>query len=187
MTDDLASLCFSEAGPQPPATVRCYNMRDFHNRGEISEIPIISLEFLAAGIFGEGRPAWPGSTTKWTGDSHRYGVYRSPAGSYKNGIVLLETHGGGMFGYAFDNAETADTWDGITAILRPEMIWNVCRQITKVYHAARELERAVVYRAFIEGRVKLRRRHGQVYVEASAQNLDGPELMMVSGRSQRAS
>jgi hypothetical protein len=109
--------------------------------GEVRSIQLNCLEFLAAGIFGDGREAWPGSTFKWTGDSHRYGIYRNPDGTYKNGIVVLERHGGGMFGYAFDSPEAGDTWEGIAASFRPEMVWNICRQMAKAYHAARQAER----------------------------------------------
>lgn len=79
-TNDAAGLPFNEAGPEQPKTVRCYNMKDHLNRGECRDVPVDTLELLAPGIFGEGRPSGLGSTTRWTGDSHRHGVYRNPAG-----------------------------------------------------------------------------------------------------------
>jgi hypothetical protein len=163
-TNDAADLSFNEAGPEQPQTIRCYNMQDHLNRGECRDVPLDTLELLAAGIFGEGRSSGLGSTTRWTGATHRYGIYRNPAGLYKNGIVVLEAHGGGMHGYVFDNLVAGDTWERIAKDFPPEMIWNVCNQMARAYRAAREAERAIVFRAFYEGRLKKSKRRGSVYV-----------------------
>jgi hypothetical protein len=167
-SNDPADLAFNEAGPEQPETIRCYNMQDHLNRGEVRHVPVDGLEFLAAGHFGEGRPSGLGSTTRWTGDSHRYGIYRNPAGLYRNGIVVLECHGGGMVGYAFDNLVAGETWEHIAANFSTEMIWNICNQIAHAYRAARDAERHIAFRAFAEGRLRKRRRHNQVYVEVIA-------------------
>ena len=167
-TNDPADLAFNEAGPDQPQTIRCYNMQDHLNRGEFRHVPIAGLEFLAAGHFGEARSSRPGSTTKWTGSSHRYGIYRNPSGLYKNGIVVLERHGGGMVGYAFDNLVAGETWDHIAANFSPEMIWNLCNQIAHAYRTARDAERHIAYQAFAEGRLKKRRRQNKIYVEVIA-------------------
>ena len=167
-SNDPADLAFNEAGPHRPETIRCFNMQDHLNRGEVRHVPIDGLEFLAAGHFGEGRPSGLGLTTRWTGDSHRYGIYRNRAGLYRNGIVVLECHGGGMAGYAFDNLVAGETWQHIASTFSTEMIWNICNQIAHAYRAAREAERHIAFRAFAEGRMKKRRRHNQVYVEVIA-------------------
>lgn len=96
-TDDKAALWFDQAGPEPPQTIRCYNMQDHLNSGEARQVPVNCLEFMAAGIFGGARLCWEDSMTRWTGESYRYGVYCNPSGLYKNGIVILERHGGGLF------------------------------------------------------------------------------------------
>jgi hypothetical protein len=100
-SNDSADLPFNDSGPEQPRTVRCYNMQDHLNRGETHNVPVEPLEFLAAGIFGEPRP--PGSEPKirWSGDSHRYGIYRNPTGLYRNSIVVIECHGAGMCGYGY--------------------------------------------------------------------------------------
>lgn len=167
-TDDVAQLWFGESGPEPPQTVRCYNMQDHLNSGEAREAPVSGLEFLGAGIFGEARPSGSNSTTRWTGDSYRYGIYRNPSGLYKNGIVVLEHHGGGMFGYAFDYLVAGDTWGHIAVSFPPEMIWNLCHQIARAYRAARDAERQIVYQAFADRRLNKRRRNHGVYVEMTA-------------------
>jgi hypothetical protein len=112
-TNDPADLPFNEAGSVQPATVRCYNMQDHLNRGEARDVPVKGLECLATGRFGDPRPSGAGVRARWTGDSHRYGIYRNPSGLYENGIVVLECHGSGMVGYAFDNSVAGETWEHI--------------------------------------------------------------------------
>jgi hypothetical protein len=80
-TNDPADLTFNEAGPKPQCAIRCFNMQDFLNRGECRDVPVEPLEFLGAGTFGEARSSE--GTTRWTGDSHRYGIYRNRTGVYK--------------------------------------------------------------------------------------------------------
>ncbi len=162
-TNDPADLPFNESGPDVPTSIRCFNMQDHLNRGEFRHVPVEGLVYLASGTFGEARPA--GARATWSGDSHRYGIYRNPSGLYKNGIVVLECHGAGMVGYAFDNLVAGETWQHIAATFPPEMIWNLCYQIAHAYRAARDAERSILQRAFIEGRMKKRRRSHQVYVE----------------------
>jgi hypothetical protein len=45
------------------------------------------------------------------------------------------------------------------------MIWNLCHQIAAVYRTARDAERHIQHRAFIEGRLKKRRHSNRIYVE----------------------
>lgn len=44
------------------------------------------------------------------------------------------------------------------------MIWNICNQIAHAYKTARAAERAIVFRAFSEGRLKKKRRGKSIYV-----------------------
>lgn len=162
-TNDPADLSFNESGPLAPTSVRCFNMQDHLNRGEFRDVPLEALTYLASGTFEEARPA--GGTTKWSGNSHRYGIYRNSSGLNKNGIVLVECHGAGMVGYAFDNLVASETWEHIATTFSQEMIWNLCYQIAHAYHAARDAERTILQCAFIEGRMKKRRRSRRVYVE----------------------
>ena len=167
-TNDEADLDFNEHGPEQPQTIRCYNMQDHLNRGEARDVPVAELELLGIGAFGEPRPSSPAASIRWTGDSHRYGVYRNPSGLYKNGVVILERHGTGMYGYAFDNVVAGDTWECIAASFPPTMIWNLCNQIAAAYRAARDAERHLLYRAFLDGRLKKRRCRQRVYVDVLA-------------------
>lgn len=164
-TDDPADLAFNESGSEQPQTVRCYNMQNHLNKGEFRQVPVAPLQYLATGNFGEARLSGIGSTTRWTGDSHRYGIYRNPTGLYRDGIVILECHGGGMYGYAFDNLVAGETWEYIAAHFKPEMIWNLCNQIAHAYRTARDAVQHEIHQAFLEGRLKRRRKGGKQWVQ----------------------
>jgi hypothetical protein len=120
-TNDDAALPFNEAGVAQPTHVRCFNMQDNLNSGAERRVPVSDLALMAVGTFGVGRPC-PGlsTTTKWTGSSHKYGIYRNTSGLYKDSIVILECHGGGMVGYAIDSITAGGTWSHI-ATSAPEM------------------------------------------------------------------
>jgi len=165
-TNDPADLTFNEAGTKPPNAIRCFNMQDFLNHGECRDVLVETLEFLGSGTFGEARPSV--ASTRWTGDSHRYGIYRNRAGVYKNGVIVVECHGGGMFGYAFDNLVAGETWEYVARNLSPETIWNLCYQIAGAYRTARDAEKRLLSLAFLEGRMKKRRKNNKVYVEIVA-------------------
>jgi hypothetical protein len=163
-TDDAADLFFNESGRAQPQTIRCYNMSDLLNRGEARDVPVASLEFLAAGLFGEGRPCCFDSTVKWTGAAYRYGIYRNPMGLHRDGIVLLEGHGGGLFGYAFDDTTSGETWTALIKTCSRELLWNICHQIAETYRAARAAEGALFRRAIAEKRIVVSRRGGRATV-----------------------
>jgi hypothetical protein len=67
-TNDAADLAFNEAGPQPPTHISCYNLHDTLNRGEIAQVLIAELHFLARAHFGI-------RNVGWTGDAYRFGIY----------------------------------------------------------------------------------------------------------------
>ncbi len=161
-TNDPANLDFNGAGEEAPQFVRCFSMNDYINRGEARDVPVASLEYLAAGIFGEPRPSVT-APIRWSGDSHRYGIYRNPSTYGRHSIILLERHGGGMVGYQFDQCYAIETWEALARTLAPEMIWNLCNQIAESYHASRVAERSNMHRAFLEGRMKKRRRNHRLW------------------------
>ena len=170
-TNDPADLAFNESGSDQPQTIRCYNMQDHLNKGEFRDVPVAMLEYLGAGIFGEARPSGLASTTRWTGSSHRYGIYRNPCGLYRTGVAILECHGGGMHGYAFDNLVAGETWEHIAIHFAPEMVWNLCNQLAHAYSTARDAERHAICTAFLEGRLKSRRKGGKRWVQVLPRTL----------------
>jgi len=163
-TDDPADLDFNEAGKEAPQFIRCYSMNDYINRGEARDVPVAWLEYLAAGIFGGPRPSVT-ARIRWSGDSHRYGIYRNLSPHGRHSIILLERHGGGMVGYQFDQSYAIETWEALARTLAPEMIWNLCNQIAESCQASRAAERSNMHRAFLEGRMKKRRRNHRLWVD----------------------
>lgn len=161
---DPADIWFNEHGIEQPETIRCFNTHDHLNRGESRTVAVSSLEFVAAGLFGEARPG-VAAPIRWTGDSHRYGLYRNVAEWGCPSIVMLECHGGGMRGYLFDHLVANETWEFVARSMPPEMIWNLCKQISDVYETGRMAERESLFRAFAEGRMRKRRKSGRVRVE----------------------
>ncbi len=133
-------------------------MSDYINRGEAHDVPVASLQYLAAGIFGEPRSSVT-ATIRWSGDSHRYGIYRHLSPHTHQSIVLLERHNGGMVGYHFEQSYAIETWETLARTLVPELIWNLCNQFAETYHAARAAERGDMYCALLEGRMKKRSRN----------------------------
>ena len=67
--------------------------------------------------------------------------------------------------YAFDNLVAAELWGHIAATFSPEMIWNICNQISHACRAARDAERNKIFQAFVDGRLKKRKRNNRVTVE----------------------
>jgi hypothetical protein len=86
-TNDAADLAFNEAGPQPPTHISCYNLHDTLNRGEIAQVPIGELNFLAKAHFGV-------RNVGWTGDAYRFGIYRLTRQFSRPEIVIIVSHGG---------------------------------------------------------------------------------------------
>ncbi len=66
--------------------------------------------------------------------------------------------------YAFDNLIAGERWGHIAATFSPEMIWNICNQISHACRAARDAERNKIFQAFVDGRLKKRKREMRVTV-----------------------
>jgi hypothetical protein len=102
-TNDAADLAFNEAGPQPPTHISCYNLHDTLNRGEIAQVPIAELHFLAKTHFGV-------RNVGWTGDAYRFGIYRFSRQFGRPEIVIIVSHGGGMEAYLLSDLVAHQTW-----------------------------------------------------------------------------
>jgi hypothetical protein len=163
-SNDLADIWLNDAGAEPPKTITC--MTPF---GGSAVLKIEDLEFLGAGLFGEGRPCLGQENVKWTGKSYRYGVYLTPKPYSNQAVAILEASGGGMRGLFLDRTISADMWKHLVATSTPEMLWNICHELHELHRAALDGEKRRVYAAFIEGRLKKTRRNRQIHVtEVSA-------------------
>lgn len=120
--------------------------------------------------FGEARSCSWLATTKWTEDSHRYDIFESPM---LNCIALRWWNGSGE-GWLIVNERHLDRGDGsllrhIARIETETNRWDLCHQLWGAAcksHAAGETKGRQVYeQAFLDGRLKKRRRQGRVSVE----------------------
>ena len=167
-TDDPAQLHLARTGrlSEPPQTFSCFVLHDSLNRGELIEIEVDRLEFIAAAMFGEGRLSPGGGNTRWTGSAYKHAIYRHtrPLSSYA-AIVILETHGGGTQGYYIDTLTAVETWSYLARTLSSELLWNICHDLCRMYDNVRYVERQTTYTLFLQGRLKKRRRGATAYVK----------------------
>ena len=77
-----------------------------------------------------------------------------------------------MHGYAFDNLVAGKTWEHIATHFTPEMIWNLCNQLAHAYKTARDAERHALCTAFLEGRLKMRRKGGKRWAQVLPRTLN---------------
>jgi hypothetical protein len=85
-----------------------------------------------------------------------------------------------MFGNAFDNLVAVETWEYVARNLSPEMIWNLCYQVARAYRTPRDAEKQLLSPAFLEGRMKKRRRNSRVYLYVDIQVASSRALSDVS-------
>lgn len=163
-TDDPLALPLNEYGPEPPQSIHCYMMYDLAGRGGMADVAVKDLEFLAAGIFGAPR----GDKIKWSGDSHRYGIYRLVNEFSSPDVVVLEAHGGGMVGYHFHNCGAIEMWKSLVKTASPEMLWDVCHTIANACTTSRQTVASQYRKAIVEKRVKVHRHAGRARVEILA-------------------
>ena len=167
-TDDPARLYFPRTGhlTGAPLALKCFVMHDSLNRGECIEVEVDRLEYLATAKFGQGRLSPGGGNTRWTGDAYQHAIYRyTEPFSSRGSIVIIETHGGGTQGYHLATLTAAETWAGLARSLLSETLWNICHDLCRMYQNARYVERQTIYRQFLQGRLKRRRRSHKVYVQ----------------------
>ena len=111
---DPADIWFNESGPESPKVITCQTPQ-----GGKAIVRVEDMEFLGAGLFGEGRPCLGGSA-KWTGNSYRYGVYKSYKPYSGTAIVILQSSGGGMIGLQLDFTTSVHTWKHMAVTSSPE-------------------------------------------------------------------
>jgi hypothetical protein len=160
-TNDAADLAFNDAGPQPPTHISCYDLHYTLNRGEIAQVPIAELHFLARAHFGD-------RNVGWTGDAYRFGIYRFTRQFGRPEIVVIVSHGGGMEAYSLSDLVAHQTWSHIAEHLSEDLRWNLCYEIMHAQRAVKDEATRIVKQLFLEGRLKKRRRRNRSYVQVLA-------------------
>ena len=126
---------------------------------------------VARATFGPGRPSGGNSSACWTGNSYRYDIYRYKGdGIFEKGAWALRfSHGGGN-GWLTHRPLSGETTPLEHAVALPETLrWDVCHFLYECVEktateAARDQYRELA-QAFVDGRLKKRRKAGRVRVE----------------------
>ena len=164
-TADAADLCFNEAGSVPPTHITCSRIgRVCLVLPATEDVPVAELELIAVGRFGEGRPCdGLSSTTRWTGDSHRYGAYLWTQQFSRPKLVIIECHGGGMQGYVFESPLPSIM--ELMRTLPTEKVWDLCYSFAGTQNEAYKQGKNHITRLFLQDRLKRRRRNNAYYME----------------------
>lgn len=65
-----------------------------------------------------------------------------------------------MVGYAFDTVSAGETWATLARTCSPEILWNLCHDISDAYATARKAEASEWRRAVAEKCTRVTRRRG---------------------------
>jgi hypothetical protein len=161
-TDDAARIYFRRTADGAPTHLRCVGMGfalSAHSDAEF-DVELAPLELIGVGSFGAERPTGLGSRTKWTGDSHKYGVYK-----HRDALLILESHGGGEQGYYDRHSRAIELFDGLCTTLPPERIWDICYLIANTQNQAYRKGRYEMAVLFLQNRLKRRKRKDQYHLE----------------------
>lgn len=138
---------------------------------ELIEFDVRPAEWthVCSARFGDGRPCGFSSkdTTKWSGDSYRYDIF-----TREDQMALRWWNGGGqgwLIAARKDRRSETCLLSMIAEMHVEARRWDACHFIWEAAHksaAAGELGGETrIYEAFLEGRLKKRRRNGAVHVE----------------------
>lgn len=161
-TDDAADIYFRNTASKAPTYLQCVGMGYtlISDSAKTFEVELAPFELIGVGRFGAGRPCGWDSTTKWTGDSHKYGVYK-----HRRALLIVESHGGGEQGYYDKSSHAIELFDELCSSLPPERIWDICYQIATTENRAYLKGRQEVMSLFLQDRLKRRKRKHRVHVE----------------------
>jgi hypothetical protein len=161
-TADPAKIYFRRSEHREPTHLQCsrigYELSE-HCEG-MSTVELAPFEFVGAGVFGAARPCDPASSTKWTGASHKYGVYKN-----RNQILIIESNGRGEYGYLERYSGNVRLFEGLCALLPAEQVWDICRLIVETQKQAYRKGRSEMTTLFLQNRLKRRRRNNRPRLE----------------------
>lgn len=133
------------------------------------EVKTSEWKHVARATFGPARGTKSGAG--WTGSSYRYDIYRYDGESYSDqgAWALRFSHGGGN-GWFTHRPLKSETTPLEHAVALPEpQRWDVCHFLyecaEKTAHEAERDKYHEMAQAFIDGRLKKRRKDGRVRVE----------------------
>jgi hypothetical protein len=130
------------------------------------KLEVSLLECIGPVEFGPARP--DGSTrTKWTGDYKRFGLYSTvhPFFGGRTGLVIIQNDGAGLRAYFVYQLDALETFTQLYRTLPQPLLWDVLSALTSTYRAGVRDGQRRVQAAFLEGRLKKRRKNNRVTVE----------------------
>jgi hypothetical protein len=169
-TDDAARIYFRRSESQAPTHLPCAGMGfmlSAHSGDR--NLEVAPFELIGVGRFGGARPSGGlCDSTKWTGASHEYGVYK-----YRRALLILESHGGGEQGYLDETCHAIELFDHMCATLPPERIWDICYLIAHTQNQAYRKGRHELTTLFLQGRLKRKRRNQEYHLEILPESVPG--------------
>jgi hypothetical protein len=172
-TDDAASIYIRGSADKAPTHLHCVGMGfelSAHSDAEFN-LELAPFELIGVGRFGEGRPCGGLSGTKWTGASHKYGVYKQG-----RSLLIIESHGGGEQGYLDRHSHALELFDFLCATLPPERIWDLCYLIAHTENRAYRKGLNEMKTLFLQGRLRRKRRNHQYRVEILPESPSSTQL-----------
>src|SRR5215469_16748955 len=157
-TDDPANIYFRNSAHQVPTHLSCSGMGfelSAHSFGE-PEVELALFEFIGAGLFGDARPCAGLTATKWTGDSHKYGIYK-----HRNQLLIIESNGSGEYGYLERHSDNIQLFENLCTTLPKEQIWDICHLIAETQKQGYRKGRHEMATLFLQNRLKRRKRKNQ--------------------------
>jgi hypothetical protein len=100
------------------------------------------------------------SSSKWTGNSHTYAVYK-----HRRSLLIIESHGGGEQGYFDPHSHAVELFEHLCGTLAPERIWDFCHLIATTENRAYRKGRQELTTLFLQCRLKRKRRNHQWRLE----------------------
>lgn len=158
-TDDEARIYFRRSVTEAPTHLRCVGMGYTlsANSWKECDVELAPFTLIGVGRFGDGRPCdGLSGSTKWTGSSHTYAVYK-----HRRDLLVIESHGAGEHGYIDRHSHAIELFDFLCANLPTERIWDICYLIANTENRAYRKGRQELTTLFLQGRLKRRRRNHQ--------------------------
>lgn len=136
----------------------------------------------------DGKGGWLGG---WTGDSHRYDIFRNDDFRGRKTYAIRWHHGAGAgwrLAGSGGGCDDAALIKMILAVAQEPNRWDLCKFLCdSIAHAedeSRKATRAELYRAFVDGRLKKRKQRGQNSYRVDVEPLDPTRITLDTAQAQ---
>lgn len=162
-SQDSMALCFREI-PQV-IIARNWGHDSCYNVLGDAQIEVEQLEFAARVDFGPARTTSFSTSTKWSGNSYRYGIYwikdEIDGGLNTRRVAIFEVNGSGTFLYIWAQADAVLLWNRIITNVPAPNLWDLIHGIVGTMRKAESRERNRLYGQFAAGKLKRKKVRGK--------------------------